>query len=35
MNDVFAIGNLNTNVNDYDPDKYRNNELTIFDRWGK
>lgn len=35
VNDVFAIGNLNTSVNDYDPDKYRNNELTIYDRWGK
>ena len=35
VNDVFAIGNLNTSMNDYDPDKYRNNELTIYDRWGK
>jgi gliding motility-associated-like protein len=35
VNDVFAIGNLNTSMNDLDPDKYRNNELTIYDRWGK
>jgi PKD repeat protein/subtilisin-like proprotein convertase family protein len=35
VNDVFAIGNLNTSMNNYDPDKYRNNELTIYDRWGK
>jgi PKD repeat protein len=35
VNDVFAIGNLNTSMNDYDPDRYRNNELTIYDRWGK
>ncbi len=35
INDVFAIGNLNTYMNVFDPDKYRNNELTIYDRWGK
>jgi PKD repeat protein len=35
VNDVFAIGNLNTSMNNYDPDRYRNNELTIYDRWGK
>ncbi len=35
VNDVFAIGNLNTSMNEFDPDKYRNNELTIYDRWGK
>lgn len=35
VNDVFAIGNLNTSMDEYDPDKYRNNELTIYDRWGK
>jgi len=35
VNDVFAIGNLNTSMNDLDPDRYRNNELTIYDRWGK
>ncbi len=35
VNDVFAIGNLNTSMNELDPDKYRNNELTIYDRWGK
>lgn len=35
VNDVFAIGNLNTSMNQYDPDKYRNNELYIYDRWGK
>ena len=35
VNDVFAIGNLNTSMNPLDPDKYRENELTIYDRWGK
>lgn len=35
INDVFAIGNLNTSMNSLDPDKYRSNELTIYDRWGK
>ena len=35
INDIFAIGNLNTSMNEFDPDKYRNNELTIYDRWGK
>ena len=35
VNDVFAIGNLNTSMKDLDPDRYRNNELTIYDRWGK
>lgn len=35
VNDVFAIGNLNTSINNLDPDRYRNNELTIYDRWGK
>lgn len=35
INDVFAIENLNTNVNEEDPDGYRNNRLQIFDRWGK
>ncbi len=35
MNDVFAIENLNTNVNLEDPDGYRNNEIHIYDRWGK
>ena len=35
INDVFAIENLNTNVNLEDPDGYRNNRLQIFDRWGK
>lgn len=34
-NDVFAIENLNTDVNPEDPDGYRNNKLVIFDRWGK
>ncbi len=34
-NDVFAIENLNTDINPEDPDKYRNNQLVIFDRWGK
>jgi len=35
INDVFAIENLNTNVNAEDPDGYRNNRLKIHDRWGK
>lgn len=35
MNDVFAIENLNTNVNLEDPDEYRFNRLYIYDRWGK
>ncbi len=35
INDVFAIENLNTNVNAEDPDGYRNNRLQVFDRWGK
>lgn len=34
-NDVWAIGNLNTDINPEDPDKYRTNELRVFDRWGK
>lgn len=34
MNDFFAIQNLNTNINPEDPDKYRNNKLIIYDRWG-
>lgn len=35
INDVFAIENLNTNINPEDPDGYRNNRLQVFDRWGK
>ena len=35
LNDVFAIENLNTNINLEDPDQYRSNELYIYDRWGK
>lgn len=35
INDVFAIENLNTNVNPEDPDGYRNNRFQVFDRWGK
>lgn len=34
VNDVFAIENLNTNINPEDPDEYRTNKLVIFDRWG-
>lgn len=34
-NDVFAIGNLNTDINMEDPDEYRTNNLIIYDRWGK
>lgn len=35
INDVWAIENLNTNINPEDPDGYRNNRLMIYDRWGK
>ena len=35
INDVFAIENLNTSINPEDPDKFRHNELFIYDRWGK
>ena len=35
INDVFAIENLNTSINAEDPDRYRNNKLLIYDRWGK
>lgn len=34
-NDVFAIGNLNTDINPEDPDEFRTNELFIYDRWGR
>ena len=34
INDVFAIENLNTNINEEDPDAYRNNRLLVHDRWG-
>ena len=35
INDVWAIENLNTEINPEDPDHYRHNELRISDRWGK
>ena len=35
INDVWAIENLNTNINPEDPDGYRNNRLMVYDRWGK
>lgn len=35
INDVWAIENLNTNINPEDPDEYRHNELRISDRYGK
>lgn len=35
INDVWAIGNLNTSVNPEDPDEYRTNKLFIYNRWGK
>ena len=35
LNDVFAIKNLNTNINPEDPNKYRTNNLNIYNRWGK
>lgn len=34
-NDVFAIENLNVNINPEDPDEYRTNDLYIYDRWGR
>ena len=35
INDVWAIENLNTDIDPEDPDEYRHNELRINDRWGK
>ncbi len=35
INDVWAIENLNTDINPEDSDEYRHNELRISDRWGK
>lgn len=35
LNDVFAIKNLNVDINPEDPDQYRANSLQIYDRWGK
>lgn len=35
INDVWAIENLNTDINAEDPDEYRHNELRISDRYGK
>ena len=35
INDVWAIGNLNTAINPEDPDEYRHNELRVSDRYGK
>lgn len=35
INDVFAIQNLNTDINPEDPDDFRTNDLYIHDRWGK
>jgi subtilisin-like proprotein convertase family protein len=35
LNDVFAIGGLNTYINPDDPSKFRENRLTVHDRWGK
>jgi len=35
INDVWAIENLNTDINPEDPDQYRHNELRISDRYGK
>ena len=35
VNDVWAIGNLNTSINPEDPDEYRHNELRVSDRYGK
>ena len=35
INDVWAIENLNTDINPEDPDEYRHNELRISNRYGK
>ena len=35
INDVWAIENLNTDINPEDPDEYRHNELIVHNRWGK
>jgi len=35
INDVFAVRSLNTVINPEDPDKFRENELYIYDKWGK
>lgn len=35
INDVFAIKNLNIDINPEDPDQYRANSLQVYDRWGK
>ncbi|HPB58397.1 MAG TPA: gliding motility-associated C-terminal domain-containing protein, partial [Bacteroidales bacterium] len=35
INDVFAIKNLNPDIDPEDPDEYRTNTLQIYDRWGK
>ncbi|MDR1345679.1 MAG: gliding motility-associated C-terminal domain-containing protein, partial [Bacteroidales bacterium] len=35
LNDVFVIGGLNTRINPEDPGKFRENQLIIYDRWGK
>ena len=35
INDVWAIENLNTDINPEDPDEYRHNEVRISDRYGK
>ncbi len=35
INDVWAIENLNTDINLEDPDEFRHNELRISDRYGK
>ena len=35
INDVWAIENLNTDIDPEDPDEYRHNEVRITDRYGK
>jgi len=35
LNDVFAIENLNNSINPDDPEKFRTNKLSIFNRWGR
>jgi len=35
LNDVFVISGLNTYINPDDPHHFRENTLSIYDRWGK
>ena len=35
LNDVFVVGGLNTYIDPDDPNHFRENMLTIYDRWGR